>query len=103
MGAPVGNKNATKSKPWSDALRKEVAQDPELLRRIARKTCAMAEDGDLAAIQEIGNRLDGKAAQDLSVEHSGSIEHRGLPEIGSRVAELLGGRAEGDSPALLPH
>lgn len=39
----------------------------------------------------------------VDVEHSGSVEHRGLPEIGSRVADLLGRRADGDSPALLPH
>lgn len=39
----------------------------------------------------------------VDVEHSGSIEHRGLPEISQRITDLLAGRAEGDSPALLPH
>lgn len=39
----------------------------------------------------------------VDVEHSGAIEHRGLPEISGRVAELLAARADSDSPALLPH
>ena len=39
----------------------------------------------------------------IDIEHSGSVEHRGLPEIGARVAELLARRADGDSAPLLPH
>lgn len=39
----------------------------------------------------------------VDIEHSGSIEHRGLPEIGSRVAELLQRGADSDSAPLLPH
>lgn len=39
----------------------------------------------------------------VDVEHSGAIEHRGLPEISQRVSELLAGRADRDSPALLSH
>lgn len=39
----------------------------------------------------------------VDVEHSGAIEHRGLPEISARVGELLATRADRDSPALLPH
>ena len=39
----------------------------------------------------------------VDVEHSGAIEHRGLPEIGSRVGDLLASRADSDSSALLPH
>lgn len=39
----------------------------------------------------------------VDVEHSGAIEHRGLPEISERVRDLLGSRADSDSAALLPH
>ena len=43
------------------------------VRAIARKLIEMAEGGDLQAIKEVGDRLDGKCAQtiergDLSVE-----------------------------------
>lgn len=58
-GAPKGNKNATKNKVWSDALRKAIVQGKSL-DKIAKKVIAMAEDGDMSAIREIGDRLEGK-------------------------------------------
>lgn len=79
-GAPKGNQNARKGKAWRDALTKALKQyedpkyvgadgepDPirrgQALDRIARKVVQMALQGDLDAIEEIGNRLDGKPAQ----------------------------------------
>lgn len=63
MAAPEGNKNATKNKFWSDALRKHVVQNPEDLASAAKALFAKAKDGDVAAIKEIGDRLEGKAIQ----------------------------------------
>lgn len=40
---------------------------------------------------------------EVAVEHSGAIEHRGLPEVSSRIADLLASRPDGDRPASLPH
>ncbi|WP_155255092.1 MULTISPECIES: hypothetical protein [Bradyrhizobium] len=64
-----------RQKPFADALRMEIraANDHRHLRAIARKLIEMAEGGDLQAIKEIGDRLDGKCAQtiergDVSVE-----------------------------------
>ena len=74
LGAPKGNDNNTKNKPWAEALRREVIQDPERLRRIARKTCKMAEEGDLQAIKEIGDRLDGKPHQTIAADINGTVE-----------------------------
>jgi hypothetical protein len=50
-----------------------AGNDPRRLRAIARKLIEMAESGDLQAIKEVGDRLDGKCAQtiecgDVSVE-----------------------------------
>lgn len=103
MAAPAGNTNSKlDNRLWANTIRRAIAQgDPERLRRIAEKLLDLAADGDLAAMKELGDRLDGKSKE--TVEHSGAIEHRGLPEIGGRVAELLGGRAVSDSAALLPH
>jgi hypothetical protein len=39
----------------------------------------------------------------LNVNHSGTVEHRSVSEIGERVAELLGAGAAGDRPPSLPH
>jgi len=52
-----------KDKPFADALRMELkaaGDDRKALRKIARALIAKAEDGNLAAIREIADRLDGK-------------------------------------------
>ncbi len=114
MAAPPGNRNASRQKPWEDALRKVVVQyedktkgieQGQVLAHLAKKTLEWALEGDKEARAEIANRLDGKPLQSVeaNVEHSGSVEHRGLPEIGGRVADLLAGRTGRDSETLLPH
>lgn len=69
MAAPLGNTNAKKeNRMWADAIRKAIAQGkPERLRLIAESLLAKAEEGDIQAIKELGDRLDGKAAQTLDV------------------------------------
>lgn len=67
MGAPTGNKNAVKNKPWEEALRRALlADNGQKLRTIAERVIAKAEEGDMAAIREIGDRLDGKPTQAIS-------------------------------------
>jgi hypothetical protein len=61
MGRPIGSVN--KEKPFNDALRIALRGDPLRLRRIAEKLAEKAEEGDLAAIRELADRLDGKPAQ----------------------------------------
>ena len=61
MGRPIGSVN--REKPFNDALRIALRGDPLRLRRIAEKLTEKAEEGDLAAIRELADRLDGKPAQ----------------------------------------
>ena len=61
MGRPIGSSN--REKPFNDALRIALRGDPLRLRRIAEKLATLAEEGDLAAIRELADRLDGKPAQ----------------------------------------
>ena len=64
MGAPLGNKNATKNQVWRDAIRRVIAQkNGERLRAAAERLVSEAENGDVAALRELGDRLDGKASQ----------------------------------------
>jgi hypothetical protein len=63
MGRPIGSVN--REKPFTDALRMEICSgnDPRHLRAIARNLIEMAEGGDLQAIKEVGDRLDGKCGR----------------------------------------
>jgi hypothetical protein len=77
MGAPAGNTNSsTDNRLWANTIRRAIAQgDPEKLRKIAEKLLSMAEEGDLQAIKELGDRVDGKAKQatEISGPDGGAI------------------------------
>lgn len=68
-GAPLGNNNAAKNKPWADALHKELTgnKNAKVLRNLARIMIAEAEGGNMAALKEIGDRLDGKPKQQTEI------------------------------------
>lgn len=93
MAAPLGNQNATKTKPWEAALKRALARklNGDLnhgLDKIADQVVALAIDkSDWLAIQEIANRLDGKAAQSVAV--SGHISYElDMPAIDGYRARL---------------
>lgn len=67
-GAPVGNDNAKKAKIWSEALRKHITQNHDL-PKLAKALVNKALEGDVTAMKEIGDRLEGKVVQ--RVEGSG--------------------------------
>ena len=80
MAAPKGNQFAKGNKgphgdrPWADALRRAIVQsDGKTLRRLADAIVAKAADGDVAALKEIGDRLDGKAHQAISAQVDSSV------------------------------
>jgi hypothetical protein len=67
MAAPEGNNNATKNRYWSDALRKHITQNPQDLADAAQAIFTKAKDGDVIAIKEIADRLEGKPAQSVNI------------------------------------
>jgi hypothetical protein len=78
MGAPIGNQNAAKSRVFSDALRRAIAQDDGVrIRKAAEKMLDLAAEGEQWAVKEVFDRLEGKAAQSLSVTGAdeGPIRH----------------------------
>jgi hypothetical protein len=80
MAAPLGNKNGVKGKIWSDALRKAVltkgqGEGKKRLVKIALALLDKAESGDVAAIREFGDRIEGKAIQAISGPDGGAIIH----------------------------
>ena len=63
-GAPKGNNNAGKAKVWSDAIRKVVVQR-DALDQLALALVEKALSGDLQALKELGDRLEGKPVQSI--------------------------------------
>lgn len=61
-------------KIWTDALRMAVMQpskaqpDKKRIQTIAEKCVDMAESGDLPAMKEVFDRIDGKPAQAIAME-----------------------------------
>ncbi len=65
-GAPKGNTNARKeNREWANAIRRAVKQRKRL-GPLAEALLDKAEQGDIAALKEFGDRFDGKVAQMIS-------------------------------------
>lgn len=82
MAAPKGNQNAAKAKQWSAAieraldkraLKKGNKSRAEALDELAEVFLESCELGNLIALKELADRLDGKPAQ--SVALSGDEEN----------------------------
>lgn len=74
-GAPKGNKNGSHDKPWADAIRRALlANDGQKLRALAEKLVERGVGGDVAAIREIGDRIDGKPKQEVAAEVKGDLK-----------------------------
>jgi hypothetical protein len=69
MAAPEGNTNSNiNNRLWANTIRRAVlASDATKLRAIAEKLIDLAAEGDMQAIKELGDRLDGKSAQAVTI------------------------------------
>ena len=87
MGAPLGNNNAAKAKRWSAAIDRALERRAgvslrtaqEELDDLADKFLIAVENGQsdfLPGYRELGDRLEGKAAQSVAVtgEDGGPVE-----------------------------
>lgn len=69
MAAPSGNQNAAKAKIWSAAIkralesRKPLDERKKVIDELAEKLIESCYDRDLAALKELGDRLEGKVPQ----------------------------------------
>ena len=91
-GRPVGATN--KDKPFRAALVRalEIADDnPEKLDELARALIAKAKTGDVAALREVSDRLDGRVPQAV-------VGDSGSEPITLRTI-VTGVRRAGDAPA----
>jgi hypothetical protein len=86
-GAPVGNDNAARGAAFNGALRRQLAEagkDRERLLEIAEQLILKAESGDLQAIKEVADRLDGKAPQAITGPDGGPMQ---LETITRRIVD----------------
>ena len=79
-GAPQGNTNSNRNnRLWADTIKRACIQgDGDQLRKIAEKLIEKAIEGDIQAIKELGDRIDGKAMQAVEaiVEANMTISER---------------------------
>ncbi len=71
-GAQPGNNNATKGAEWRQAIKRALTQKSgtnyrDGLDLVAKQIVQAACEGDQWAIKEIGDRIDGKPPQSLSL------------------------------------
>jgi hypothetical protein len=74
-----GNTNSSKNnRLWADTLKRALLQaDGNKIRAIAEALIEKAASGDVSAIRELGDRVDGKPTQqiDQNTEHSGEVTY----------------------------
>lgn len=78
MAAPIGNNNAAKAKRWSAAIERALANRSrkaslDALDALAEKLLAKCDEGDMSALKELGDRLDGKPMQAVEANVSGNV------------------------------
>ena len=75
MGGTVGNKNSSKqNRVWGKVVKKlAVQEDFKRIHKVAEALFAKAEEGDIAAIKELGDRIDGKASQEITGDSDAPI------------------------------
>lgn len=62
-GAPIGNTNSSKSnRLFGDTIKRMVIQsEGEIARKVAEALILKAQEGDISAIKEFADRVDGKS------------------------------------------
>lgn len=91
----ANNKNAQVRGQFAAMLRRITTQNPQKLENIALKLLQEAEEGNMVAIKEVFDRLDGRAVQatELSGPEGGPIETTGTSNFTKELlSEILATR-----------
>jgi hypothetical protein len=99
-GGQKGNTNASSKNPriWADAINKALCQSqegkPQKLRALAEKIIEKGLEGDMQAIKEIGDRVDGKALASIEVKGDISLSDMTVEALNVRLQELRDAASE---------
>ena len=79
MAAPQGNQFAVKSKRWAQAIDRALAKRNkgngiEALDNLAEELLKLAEAGDISALKELGDRIEGRPHQSISGPDDGPVQ-----------------------------
>lgn len=79
VGAPPGNQNAAKGRKWSEAVKRAIRAKygkelDESLQDLATKLVNAADGGDLQALKEVGDRIDGKPKQTVGGDEDAPLQ-----------------------------
>ena len=84
-GGQIGNKNAVKNRPITDAItRVLLANDGEKLRSLAESLVDRAIESDTRAAVEVNDRVEGKVPQAITGADGGPLQVQDVPWLGGR-------------------
>ena len=89
-----GNRAAAKPRIWERTVRRVIHQNPDKLRKAAEALVNAAADGDLKAIAELADRLDGKATQTVSKTVRHIVRLHESDELRANIAAAMARRSE---------
>jgi len=101
-----GNKLAVggrKDRPFREALQMEITaagEDHKRLRRIARALLEKASSGDLHAIQQVADRLDGRPAQAVDIKHDATDA---FGQLWAMISAGVGNGVGSSPPMIIEH
>lgn len=79
MAAAIGNQYAAKARQWQMAIERALGKRSTVakvnaLDDLAEKLLAKCDEGDMSALKELGDRLDGKPAQAITGGDGGPVQ-----------------------------
>ena len=87
-GGQIGNKNPATKRIWTAAIQRALAKRGksmgDALDDLAGKLLDLADEGELNALRELGDRLEGKAVQPSEIEMSGELS---IQEIQRKIVD----------------
>ena len=95
-GNPEGGRAHKRQRPVTEMFTRVLVQNPEKLRRACERVLDMAVEGDIMALKEIADRVEGKALQSVDVTDNRSTDS------GRRLESLLFAATAGNSEKTDP-
>ena len=93
VGGQTGNNNAARGSEWREAVVRAIKRGKGL-DQLAEVLVAKALDGDMVALKEVGDRLDGKPKQQVDVTvQDAQPTGPNADTLSQRLAIQLAGRA----------